>query len=225
LKGAVVRVTSKQYEELCRYYIANMLKIDIGSIVSVNIPNPLRSGLPAYKHQIDLYWETEDEMALYLNIANAKWRQTSKVDQPDIMLLQQVKQKVSAHKAIMLTNKSYTSGAIAAAKDEGIGLHIVRPNIDISKLPKTDLSTIQTTFNELAQKSKDPIYNHKIETKHFYFAYANDDNASKSHDVESWYIEQLKRRLNYLLMLWNEEYDVDVAAISELEDEIENSSK
>lgn len=210
---------SKQYEELCRYYIANMLKIDIGKIRSVNIPNPLRPGLPTYKHQIDLYWATEDEMAMYLNIANAKWRGTQKVDQPDIMLLQQVKLKVGAHKAIMITNNSFTAGAIAAAKDDNIGLHIVRPNIDISKLPKSDLSKIQTTLDEIAQKSREPIYDHKIENKHLLFSYANDESKSQKLNAESWCAEELQKRLNYLLMLWNDEHDVDIAAISELENE------
>lgn len=82
------------------------------SIRSVKSPNPKRSGLPAYKHQIDFYWDTEDAVSRYLNIANPKWRDGSKVDQPDVLLLQQVRQKVAAHKAIMITNSYFTSGEL-----------------------------------------------------------------------------------------------------------------
>ena len=70
------------------------------------------------KHQIDLYWETEDAISLHLHIANAKWRGSDKVDQPDVLLLQKVKEKVAAHKAVMITNSEYTKGAIAAAMDD-----------------------------------------------------------------------------------------------------------
>ena len=131
-------MTSKQYEELCRYFLASQLGIGIDKVVSVEIPNPQRPDLPGYKHQIDLFWETGDSVALYLNIANAKWRGSSKVDQPEVLLLQQVKQKVAAHKAVMLTNSEFTAGAVAAAQDDGIALHIVRPEFDASVLsPKT----------------------------------------------------------------------------------------
>jgi hypothetical protein len=65
-------MNSIQYEELCRFYIARKLGIPINLVKSTHMPNPVRPGLPEYKHQIDLYWETEDEIAKYLNIANAK---------------------------------------------------------------------------------------------------------------------------------------------------------
>ena len=73
-------MNSTQYEELCRFYISRMLGVDIDSIRSVRVPNPIRPNLPAYEHQIDLYWETEDAVSRYLSIANAKWRGTSRVD-------------------------------------------------------------------------------------------------------------------------------------------------
>ncbi len=129
-------MNSIQYEELCRFYIAKKLQISVDMVKSTHVPNPVRPGLPQYKHQIDLYWETEDEISKYLNIANAKWRGPAKVDQPEILLLQQVKQKVGAHKAIMITNTGFTSGAEAAARDDGIGMHIVVPAFDYSNLPK-----------------------------------------------------------------------------------------
>jgi hypothetical protein len=92
---------SQQYEELCRHFLAEKLGVSVDHINSVRIPNPARPGLPAYQHQIDLYWETESDLVKYLHIANAKWRGNAKVDQPEILLLQQVKQDVAAHKALM----------------------------------------------------------------------------------------------------------------------------
>jgi UDP:flavonoid glycosyltransferase YjiC (YdhE family) len=38
----------------------------------------------------------------YINIANAKWRSSSKIEQGEVLLLNQVKQKVAAHKAMMI---------------------------------------------------------------------------------------------------------------------------
>jgi hypothetical protein len=162
-------MNSQQYEELCRYFLANNLGMSLNDIKSVNIPNPTRPGLPKYKHQIDLYWETESNMALYLHIADAKWRGDTKVDQPEVMLLQQVKEKVAAHKAMMLTNLGYTAGAVAVAKDEGIALHIVRPDFPIGLLPKRDSVMIQGKLNEIANSSATPIFLHEIVHKAFDF--------------------------------------------------------
>ena len=88
-------MNSKQYEELCRFFLAQQLGIGVEKVISVSIPNPTRPDLPAYKHQSDLYWETEDAISLHLHIANAKWRGSDKVDQPDVLLLQKVKEKVA----------------------------------------------------------------------------------------------------------------------------------
>jgi hypothetical protein len=47
-------MTSEQYEELCRRFIAEKTGQSVDEILSVLIPNPKRPGLPEYKHQIDL---------------------------------------------------------------------------------------------------------------------------------------------------------------------------
>ena len=162
-------MNSQQYEELCRHFLAKKLGVNIDHIRSIHIPNPNRPGLPEYKHQIDLYWETEGELCLYLHIANAKWRGNDKVDQPEVLLLQQVKQKAAAHKALMLTNQGYTAGAIAVAKDEGIALHIVKPNFIDSILPVRDRSNIQAKLNEVASTLNQPVFLHEIVHKAFDF--------------------------------------------------------
>ena len=120
-------MNSIQYEELCRFFLADKLGISIEKIQSVRIPNPKRPDLPGYNHQIDLYWEDGNELTQYLNIANAKWRSSSKVDQSEVLLLQQVKDDLAAHKAMMITNIGFTEGAKAVAKNKEIALHIVSP--------------------------------------------------------------------------------------------------
>ena len=165
-------MNSQQYEELCRYFLADKLGISIDQIKSVHIPNPKRPDLPEYKHQIDLYWESETELSAYLHIANAKWRSSAKakVDQPDVLLLQKVKEKVAAHKALMLTNQGYTAGAIAAAKDDGIALHIVKPNLIADNLPIKDRAAIQENFLASSSVSKKPIYMHEVVHRAFDFS-------------------------------------------------------
>jgi|GEM_PF-1128405 len=162
-------MNDQQYEELCRYFLAQKLEMDIERIRSVCIPNPARPGLPQYQHQIDLYWEAESSLGLYLNIANAKWRVSDKVDQPEVLLLQQVKQQVGAHKAMMLTSMGFTTGAIAVAKNQGIALHIVKPKFDVSMLTAQDRSGIQANLIRIASASSQPIFSHEIVHKAFDF--------------------------------------------------------
>lgn len=174
-------MNGQQYEEICRYFLAEKLGLNIDHIRSVRIPNPNRPGLPEYKHQIDLYWETEGELGLYLHIANAKWRGSDKVNQPEVLLLQQVKQKIAAHKAMMLTNLGYTSGAVAVAKDEGIALHVVNPNFNVRMLPVQSRNNIQAKLGEIASTLSQPVFLHEIVHKAFDFReFTNQNWPSKS---------------------------------------------
>jgi hypothetical protein len=199
-------MNSTQYEELCRFFLADKLKIGIENITSVLMPNPQRANLPEYKHQIDLYWETGNDVTAYLNIANAKWRSSTKVDQPDVLLLQQVKLKVAAHKAVMITNSDFTTGARAAAQDEGIALHIVKPTFDYSSLSKRDREVIQETIQRMAKSSDRLVYVHETHFK------AIEVNASRflaeiapslnlASDQEKFMVSALSRRLKYLEMI------------------------
>jgi hypothetical protein len=160
-------MNSVQYEELSRFFLAQKLGIPLDDIRSVDIRNPKRPDLPEYKHQIDLYWETEDDVAQHIHIANAKWRSSDKVDQPDVMLLQKVKEKVAAHKGVMITSTDFTTGAVAAAKDEGIALHIVRPDFDTSLLATKDRQLILAKIQELASARTQPVFEHTLIHKAF----------------------------------------------------------
>jgi len=160
-------MNSIQYEELCRFFLADKVGISPDEIRSVRIPNPKRQELPQYSHQIDLYWETGDDAFLYLHIANAKWRGTEKVDQPDVMLLQQVKDDVKAHKAVMITNTEFTSGADAVALDKGIALHIVRPTFDVASLASKNRPEILAQIQSIASTSSQCVYEHIVVQRAF----------------------------------------------------------
>ena len=80
-----------------------------------------------------------------------------------MLLLQQVKQKVAAHKAFLITSVGFTAGAIAAAKDDGIALHIVTPNCDDSELPRGDRMAIQRSLRERASEAPGMLYAHHVE--------------------------------------------------------------
>jgi hypothetical protein len=80
-----------------------------------------------------------------LHIANAKWhKQGEPVKLADVLLLQQVKTKAAAHKALLLTNSGFTEGALVAAADEGIGLHLVRPAFNLGRLHSSDAEIIRS---------------------------------------------------------------------------------
>ena len=159
-----------QYEEFCRLFVVNELNISVENIKSGSIPSAIRPGLEEYKNQIDLYWELEDKLTRNLVIVNAKWRSSDKdkVDQPDVLLIQQVSKEIDANKAILITNTDFTDGARKAAKNHRIALHIVRPNFDYAILHKKNRGTIQTQLQEYINDTKDP-YIHEIVNKAFDF--------------------------------------------------------
>jgi hypothetical protein len=160
-------MNSVQYEELCRHFLAKTIGLPLDKITSASVPNPKRADLPQYRHQIDLCWETGDGVCLYFNIANAKWRETAKVEQGEVLLLQQVKENLAAHKAVMITNTDFTAGASAVAQDKQIALHIVRPEFDPAILPAQDRGLVQAKLNELASILGDQVFHHSVRYRAF----------------------------------------------------------
>lgn len=171
---------SDQYEELCRHFIAEMESLDLDAVKSEVISGAQIPGSPEHKHQTDLCWETGGEIATYLNIANAKWRSSAKVNQGEVLQLQQVRQTVSAHKAFMITNVGFTKGAIAVAKNNGIALHIVTPEFDTSMLPLGDRDGTRRELQQISSSSSHPIYSHRIEHRGLGFS-AEPQAASPDH--------------------------------------------
>lgn len=115
------------YEKLCQLFIAEKEGIPTESVKSSRIKSMHFCNLPTYRHQIDLYWELETEISRYLNIAEVKWRSKRKVTQETVIKIQQVKQDLAAHKAIVITNTDFTDGAKSIARNKRIALHIVTP--------------------------------------------------------------------------------------------------
>jgi hypothetical protein len=175
----------RQYEELCRCFIAERENLPLEDVRSRRIRSPGRGRLPAYEHQIDLYWETQSDIATYVNIANAKWRASGKIHQSDVELLQQVRQKVAAHKAFLITNTSFTAGAVAVAKNEGIALHVVRPDFEAADLPKNDRAAIQAHLAAIKAESARSLWTHHVEHKGLGF----DGDAPKPHAKASSALE------------------------------------
>jgi len=157
-------VKSDQYEELCRVFLSESFGIPLDTIRSVSIPSATRPGLPEYRHQIDLYWETGNDVVAYLHVANAKWRTSEKVDQPEVLLLKQVKQEVNAHKAVMITNTGFTAGATAVAENSGIALHVVEPSPSLELPSTSDRAEIRTALTSFAATSPNsPPYTFRVE--------------------------------------------------------------
>ncbi|TMQ34590.1 MAG: restriction endonuclease [Planctomycetota bacterium] len=164
-------MTSKQYEELCRFFVAEQLKLPLSCVRSLHVANPERppelwhTNLGPYRHQIDLYWETPGQTTSYLNIANAKWHQEGdKVGLKDVLLLQQVRSKIAAHKALLITNTDYGRGARRAAADEGLALLIVRPEFAAAVLTAVPEVPTQERFQQLAV-GRSPIYSWQVVQK------------------------------------------------------------
>jgi hypothetical protein len=157
-------MTSKQYEELCRFFLASQLGLGVDQILSLDLESPVRPGMPEYAHQIDLYWEIEDDVSKIISIANAKWRQTSKLlELQDVLLLQKVRELAKAHKAVLITNVGFSEGAQAAARNEEIGLHIIRPLFRCDRLHCDDPVILQSQLRDLARMAgARPIYLHEI---------------------------------------------------------------
>jgi len=157
-------MNSAQYEELCRRYVADQFDLSLSEVRSARILNPQRPGMKEFAHQIDHYWETKSDVAKYVNIANAKWRSSRKVEQGELMKLEAVRQKVGAHKGFIFTNIGFTDGALAAAEDAGVSLHIVKPAFDYARLPKSDRDAMQRKLKQVAKQDR-PVYSHQVELR------------------------------------------------------------
>ena len=96
-----------QYEEFCRLFLANELRISIDKIRSDMIPNTTRPGSSQYSQQIDFWWQDGNNLIEHVNIADAKWRSSNKVEKGDVEKLLQAKEGIAAHKAMMITNRHY----------------------------------------------------------------------------------------------------------------------
>jgi hypothetical protein len=113
---------SGEYEALCRHALSREYGMPLGSIKTGHLQGPSK----VTRHQIDLYWTSQDGVCEFLCIANAKFLKKS-VSLTDIMTLLGVQQAVRAQKAMIITNSGYSEACVAQAKENGVALLIVRP--------------------------------------------------------------------------------------------------
>ncbi|MDE0316672.1 MAG: restriction endonuclease [Candidatus Poribacteria bacterium] len=180
------RQNGARYEEFCRLFLAEKLEIPIDRIQSRRIPSKTHPDLPKYDNQIDFYWEYQKDLTLYKNFADAKWRgRSKKVTLGDIRNLQQVKEDIDAHKAMMITNTGFTRYAKGFAENHGIALHIVRPEFDIAMLHHTNRETMQTQIQEFFSNSEKP-YIHEIVHRAFDFGTVGTAQTSASNKTVSY---------------------------------------
>ncbi len=159
---------SVQYEELCRFALAQELGIPIDQVRSVHLPGATLPELEEYRHQIDLYWVVDGPVR-YVNIANAKWRGSRKIEQGNLLQLQKVREDTNAHKAVMMTNFGFTKGARGVAEKYGIALHLVNPTatLPVAAMPLKDRDAIRAVLVGTAQAGSDAVYTYCIEHRAF----------------------------------------------------------
>jgi hypothetical protein len=162
-------MTSQQYEELCRVFIADLFRMPVDKILTTEIANSSRPGVADYGHKIDLYWEVETAAARYVHIANAKWRRPEGSGTlEDVQVLEHIRGKIAAQKALLITNTGFHVGALAAAADLGIGLFIVRPEMAATRLLQPDRNVFRERLAEEKERSGGrALFSFEVVQKHF----------------------------------------------------------
>ena len=122
-------MTGLEYEQFVRAVLSEKLNLAPEELQSAHVPGAVLPGASSAQHQIDLFYVEETEVARYLTIIECKYRGSRPVDQALIQNLAFVRDNVRAHKAIMVTNKGFTSGAMAIAESQGIALLVVKPKL------------------------------------------------------------------------------------------------
>lgn len=172
-------VNSIQYEELCRAWIAHEEGYPIEAIESLHVDRP--GGGLAY-HQIDLYWIQESSLSRTIYIADAKIRR-DKIDQQNVLLFDKVKQTIAAHRAMLITDVGFTSGAVNSAVECGMGLHILTPTFDPSKLPAKDRSAMREMLQDLILEGQ---FVHTIERKSCNWNRVKEHYLGSPEDVQAY---------------------------------------
>jgi hypothetical protein len=141
-------MTGSEYEQFVRAVLAKRLKLVDSQLVSTREPGVTLPGAANLKHQIDLMYFQETEIAEYITIIECKWRESGPVDQQEIQNLAFVKDSTRSHKAIMVTNNGFTAGAKAVAESQRIALLVITPSFEFSE----SYDTVDELFKLMAHK-------------------------------------------------------------------------
>lgn len=126
-------MTGAEYEQFVRAVLVGRLRLQPERLRSARAPGVSFPGAEEVRHQIDLFFTEEGEIADYLTIIECKYRESDKVDQEEVGKLAFVKSSLRASKAILVTNNGFTSGARALAAAEKIALLVVEPQVAFDK--------------------------------------------------------------------------------------------
>lgn len=141
-------MTGSEYEQFVRAVLAKRLKLVDKQLVSVREPGATLPGAADLKHQIDLMYFQDTEIAEYITIIECKWRESDPVDQQEIQNLAFVKDSTRSHKAIMVTNSGFTAGAKAVAESQRIALLVITPSFEFSE----SYDTVDELFKLMAHR-------------------------------------------------------------------------
>ena len=113
-------MTGTNYELKIRDYFTRMMQQEAGHPVKIN-HNTIIQGRSGTSHQIDLSYQFSIARFNYLTIIECKcWNR--KVSQNIISQVNDVKNDVNAHKAIVVSAMGFQPGALQYAEHVGIGL-------------------------------------------------------------------------------------------------------
>ena len=129
-------MTGHQYEQFVRAVLIRELKWSPDKLQSTRVPGVQFPGEKGPKHQIDLLYVDENEIAEYTTIIECKYHGTRKVEQGEIGNLAYVKSSLRASKAILVTNYGFTDGAETVARAEKIALLVITPHINVNEIDK-----------------------------------------------------------------------------------------
>src|SRR5215469_15326765 len=156
-KYAGPELTCWQYEALCRHALSREYAIPIDNIKTGYLQGPTTT-CQNIRHQIDLYWTSNDGICDFLCFANAMFLKRN-IELGDIMTLLGVQRDIHAHKAMMIANTGYSAAARLQAQEKGIALLIVRPSLtlDVASLPKRSAPTVAQAIEEISTRVP-PVY-------------------------------------------------------------------
>jgi hypothetical protein len=154
-------VTPKQYRELCRLAIAELLGIGVERVRTRVVPNPRRESVRTYRHHIDLWWEIENKVARYVYIAAVLWQKKGQVTEADVLLIEMVKARVGANQAMLITNTEFSKRAVTVANNEGVALLIVQPLVEPGETSPTRRDLILRELQKIAKRRR-RLYAHRV---------------------------------------------------------------
>ena len=132
-------MTGHQYEQFVRAVLVRRVRrfrLSPDKLRSTRASGVQFPGEKEPKHQIDLLYVDENEIAEYTTIIECKYHGSRKVEQGEIEKLAYVKSSLRASKAILVTNCGFTDGADRVAEAEKIALLVITPRISVDEIDK-----------------------------------------------------------------------------------------